>query len=64
MFGKNKYVYTCPDVIHDRALAKKRGRIILGFYALLYGGGYIAMKVQERKLDKLPDLTLVPDEPA
>lgn len=49
MFGKQKYVYTCPDSIHDHAVAKRRGRIVLGLYAAIYGGAYAALKIQERR---------------
>ena len=49
MFGKNKYEYTCPDSIHDHAVAKRNAKITLAIYGLLYGGGYLAYKIQERK---------------
>lgn len=62
MFGKDKYVYTCPDSIHDHEVAKKRTRNTLIAYAVVYGGGFVALKIAEAREKKhTPDLTVVPD---
>ena len=61
MFRKPKHVYTCPDVMHNQAVAKKNGRILLGAYAALYGGAFVMLKIQERKENRKPNLTIVPD---
>ena len=61
MFNKPKHVYTCPDVMHNQAVAKKNSRIILGAYAALYGGALIMLKTQEWKANRKPHLTIVPD---
>lgn len=62
MFGKQKYVYTCPDHIHDRAVAKKNAKISLmlnlGFLGGLIGWSVVAQKLEDRKK---PGLSIVPD---
>lgn len=52
MFGKNKYEYTCPDSIHDHAVAKRRTRIALATYAAIYGGAYVALKISEARANR------------
>lgn len=64
MFGKQKYVYTCPDTIHDHDVAKRNAKISLAVNGLFLGGiigyGLVAQKLEDRR-NKKADLTAVPD---
>lgn len=67
MFGKQKHVYTCPDSIHDHAVAKKNAKISLAvngaFLVAIIGGGAIADYANKRR-NRKPDITVVPDPAA
>lgn len=58
MFGKEKYVYTCPDSIHDHAVAKRRTRTVLAAYVAIYGGAYVALKISEARANRSLDKTI------
>lgn len=48
---RNKYVYTCPDVIHDHKVAKRNGLITLAVYVVFYGGLYAYGRRVEKQMD-------------
>jgi hypothetical protein len=49
---RDKYVYTCPDVIHDHEKARKNGRKIVAINLLLMAGFWIAGTIASRKMDE------------
>ena len=51
----SKYVYTCPDVIHDRKVAKIKTIAILGATVAIGAISWIA-DWRESKRNSLPDL--------
>lgn len=51
-----RHVYTCPDVIHDRKVAKRNSFIAIGvnlvFLGLLAGYGKRAERALENEIDE------------
>jgi hypothetical protein len=54
----SKYVYTCPDVIHDRKVAKVKALVTLGAMAALATASAVTVWLEERK-DAKPNLKAV-----
>lgn len=61
---RDKYVYTCPDVIHIRQLAKKRARRLLIAQTLIFGALWLIGISWERKADAelAKDIENTPDQ--
>lgn len=47
----NRHVYTCPDVIHDRKVARRNGFIAIGVNLIFLGGLAIWGKQAERAIE-------------
>jgi len=46
-----RHVYTCPDVIHDRKVAKRNGFIAIGVNLIFLGSLVIWGKAAERAIE-------------
>lgn len=57
----SKHVYTCPDVIHDRKVAKRNTLAILGGMVLIAATGKIA-EWRQSKADDLNNLEFTSDD--
>lgn len=57
----SKYVYTCPDVIHDRKVAKIKTLALIGGMVVLAAAGSIADWRQSKKDDSI-DLEFTPED--